>query len=75
MFSLQRWDILSPGDIGIQRVFTLRMFVVFVLTWKGLSWWIGKNPKDKTSHNKSKASKYLTEAEMLVATEDWRPYR
>ena len=59
MFSLKRWDVLSVGDIGIQR---------------GMSYWLGRNPKDKSKHHKGKC-KYLTEAEMHLLADTWRPYR
>ncbi|CCG82681.1 Putative uncharacterized protein [Taphrina deformans PYCC 5710] len=60
MFSLKHWDILSPGDIGIQR---------------GMSYFVGKDPRNKSTHNKNKAQKYMSEAEMKAATESWKPFR
>lgn len=59
MFSLKRTDVLSTRDIGLQR---------------GMSYWSGRNPKDKSTHHKG-AHKYLTVAEMTELTDPWRPYR
>lgn len=40
-----------------------------------MSYWVGKDPKNKSTHNKNKSQKYMSEAEMAAATALWRPYR
>ncbi|BFZ57170.1 3-methyladenine DNA glycosylase [Savitreella phatthalungensis] len=64
MFSLKRLDVVSYGDIGIQR---------------GMAWWLGKNPLNKSSHvPKHEARgkfKFVSQREMDDLSDSWRPFR
>ena len=61
MFSLKRLDVLSYGDIGIQR---------------GMSYWLGKDARDKSSHVvKGGKFKFVSQTEMDELSDTWRPFR
>lgn len=63
MFSLHRVDVLSYGDIGIQR---------------GMSYWLGRDARDKSTHVSKGGGgkfKFVTQRQMDALADTWRPYR
>lgn len=58
-FALKRMDILSTGDLGVQ---------------KGMAAWFGKDVAKLKSKGGGKW-KYMSEADMLAKSEVYAPYR